>query len=90
MRVSVSIASALAALSTTAVANYQDYKECPGHLAPVTQFYLYGNEDCADKGPGKQLGNVRDLFAVKIALKSVLLQYIIRLHHNPSKRVASF
>lgn len=56
MRVSVLLSSALAGLVTTAAA---DYQECPDHYAPVTQFYLYGNEDCAQNGPGKQLGNVR-------------------------------
>ncbi|KAF1738895.1 hypothetical protein CRV24_000824 [Beauveria bassiana] len=55
MRVSILLASALAALIAPTIA---DYQECPDHLAPVTQFYLFGNLDCANNGPGKRLGNV--------------------------------
>lgn len=56
MHVSILFCSALAAFVAPAIA---DYQECPDHLAPVTQFYLFGNEDCANNGPGKRLGNVR-------------------------------
>ncbi|PMB73184.1 hypothetical protein BM221_000604 [Beauveria bassiana] len=55
MRVSILLASAWAALIAPTIA---DYEECPDHLAPVTQFYLFGNLDCANNGPGKRLGNV--------------------------------
>lgn len=55
MRIFLLCSSALAALIEPAIA---DYQECPDHLAPVTQFYLFGNLGCANNGPGKRLGNV--------------------------------
>ncbi|KAJ3474930.1 hypothetical protein NLG97_g9638 [Lecanicillium saksenae] len=56
MRFSILLPSAVAAFIAPTMA---DYEECPDHYAPVTQFYLYANEECAKQGPPKQLGNVR-------------------------------